>query len=148
MYQIEMCCVTVDPWPQSFLEFLLQRCICGTRATYTVAFISFHYIGGGWCHVFVLPLFCSLRPCSRWHPGTSLRSLVHNGHRDELAKKRGTFELGTILLCLPVIKPKATNGKWLPGVQSCHFHLQWWIRLTSHLQGFTTAVGATATFLL
>lgn len=150
MYQIELCCMTVDPWPQSFSEFLLQRCICSTTATYTVAFISFPYIGRGWCHVFVLPLFCSLRPCSRWHPGTSLRSLVHNGHRDELAKKkrRGTFELATVLLCLPVIKPKAADGKCLPGVQSCGFHLQWGIRLASHLQGFTTAVGAAATFLL
>lgn len=112
--------LNVDTWDQYFSEFLRRPCICSTTAPDTVAFICFHYIGGGWCHVFVLPPFCSLRPCRRWHPGTSLRSLVHNSHRDELAK---TEELLNWPCSIVSYCNKASDGKCLPVCAQLSFSL-------------------------
>lgn len=56
-------------------------------------------------------------------PGdVSVYSLQHKSHRNEPAKKE-TFELVTVLLCLPVIKPQVTDGKGLPVVAKLPFSL-------------------------
>lgn len=104
------------------------------RVPYTVAFMSSHYIGGGWCHI--LSSLCAA-PRGPAVSGTQGRlCLMHNGMRDEMTKKRGVFELATVPLCLgQLLKKESVQQQGLEGKthwwnklllsqQSCHFQLK------------------------
>jgi len=71
--------------------------------------LSFHHIGGGWCHV-----FCCLCAATRGSVVSGTRghlSRVHNGMRDELAqKKRGACESATVLLSLSLLIKQRINA--------------------------------------
>lgn len=123
---------------------MLWPCLCSLRVPYTEAFMSSHYIGGGWCHA----LSClSAALLSVWPREVSALCIMA-WEMSTKNKKRGAFELATVPLCLgPPLKThqccnKNSGGKthwWnniLPSQQSCHFQ----IRVTSLLKCSTLII--------